>query len=290
MKNLTLTFVLFLSLSFAVSAQRATLASVELNKVSQPCVRAEYDISSEMVEGALIKKFKDARLGSGSKASDGFRVYKGVVIPEISKEKMDVYYKVEDKKPSSVLYVLMSKGYDNFMKMDPDSMAMKNAMIYFDLFVKDATAYLLNNQIEKQNEDINDLENKAKKSAKDGVSLLKDKAKIESRISENAIKVGELKNDMENEQKALEQVKIKTATIDQMNALKKEVNRQENLTKKATKNYDNAIDDAAGYKEDLVKTEKEIEANKVEQDSIKNEIEAAKRKLEELRNQLSALK
>jgi hypothetical protein len=91
MKNITFTLAILFSLSFAALAQNATLATSEINKVSQPCIKSEYNISADMVEGALKKKFNDAKLGSGSKATDGFRVYKGVVIPEITKEKMDVY-------------------------------------------------------------------------------------------------------------------------------------------------------------------------------------------------------
>lgn len=273
----------------AVWSQNAKVSTVEFNKTPQPCVMADYAIPADMVEGALKKKFNDAKLGSGSKANDGFRVYKGVVIPEITKEKIDVYYRVEDKKPNATIYMLTSKGYDNFMKMDPDSVAVTNTMTYLDKFVKDAMAFSLNDQIVKQNDVIKDFEKKAKSTAKDGESLQKDKGKIESKISKNTIEIGALKADMEAQQKSLELVKTKTATIDQMNALKKEVDKQESATKKATKNYDNAVKDGADYKEDLAKKEKEISDNKIEQEKIQADLQNERKKLEDLKSQLSML-
>lgn len=290
MKKYVLSLVtLFGSVAF-VNAQNAKVSSIEINKMPQPCVMAEYSIPAEMVEGAMRKKFSDAKLGSGDKTKDGFRMYKGVLLPEIAKEKMDVYYKVEDKKPTSMVYMLTSKGYDNFMKMDPDSVAMKNSIEFLNKFVKDATAFHLTNEIKKQEEVIDDVEKSGKKLAKNADGLARDKAKVESKISKNAIEIGGLKTEMENQQKALELVKQKTATLEEMNALKKEVGKQEDVTKKATKKYDNAVKDAADYKEDLAKTEKELSDNAIAQDASRAQLEAERKKLEELKTQLSSLR
>lgn len=95
----------------------------------------------------MRKKLNDAKLGNGDKTKDGFRVYKGVEIPEIASEKIDVYFKVDEKANTSTLYMLTSKGYDNFMKVDPDSDAVKHTIQYLNAFVKDATAYMLSNDI-----------------------------------------------------------------------------------------------------------------------------------------------
>ncbi len=74
MKNYLLTLIAMCALSFLTHAQDAGQGTVEINKISQPCVKATYSISADMVEGALKKKFSDAKLGSSSKATDGFRV------------------------------------------------------------------------------------------------------------------------------------------------------------------------------------------------------------------------
>ena len=290
MRKITLTLTSFLLFIVTAFGQNAKTNQIEFNKVSQPCIVAEYSLPAEMVEGALKKKFSDAKLGSGSKANDGFRVYKGVVIPEITKDKMDVYYKVEDKKPTTMLYMLTSKGYDNFMKMETDSVAVLNTISYLDKFVRDATAYDLENQIDKNNDAIKDIEKKSKNNAKDIESLGKDKEKIESKIAKNTIELGALKTEMENQQKALELVRTKTATIDEMNALKKEVNKQEDATKKATKKYESAVKDGADYRENLAKKEKEISDGITEKETLRAELETQRAKLEDLKNQLNSLK
>ena len=200
MKNYFSTLAVLIAFAFYSNAQEiqnAKTSTIEINKLPQPCVVAEYPIAADMVEGALRKKFADAKLGSGDKTKDGFRVYKGIVIPEITKERIDVYFKVEDKKPMSTVYMLTSKGYDNFMKMDPDSTAVNNTITYLNAFIKDATAYLLNNQIAQQNEVIKGVEKKSRKAAKDGECLMKDKAKTESKISRSAIELSAMKAEME---------------------------------------------------------------------------------------------
>jgi hypothetical protein len=290
MQKITLTLAALLALTVASFAQNAKTNQVEINKASQPCVVAEYSLPAEMVEGALKKKFSDAKLGSGSKATDNFRVYKGVVIPEISQDKMDVYYKIEDKKPTTLLYMLTSKGYDNFMKMETDSLAVSNTITYLDKFVRDATAFDLGNQIKRNNEAIEEIEKKSKKAAKESESLAKDKAKVESKISKNTIELGALKTEMEAQQSAYELVKTKTATIDEMKSLKKEVDKQESAMKKATKNYESAVKEGANNREDLAKKEKEIADKITEQNTLRAELETQRVKLEELKTQLNNLK
>ena len=290
MKNYFLILTAFMAISLTAVAQETKVSSVQINNLSQPCVVATYLISADMVEGAFKKKFSDMKLGSGAKTSDGYRMYKGVVMPEITNDKIDVYFKVEDRKPSSAVYLLTSKGYDNFMKMSTDSVTVTKTIAFLENFVKDATAYRLNVEIGKQNSTLLDTEKRTKNSVKDGEALAKKKKKLEIKISENLIEAGAKKNEMENEQRALEQVKIKTATIEGVSDLKKEVNKQESVTKRAIKNYESAVKDGAEYNEDLVKTDKNIEINKNEQAALKILMDADKLKLQELKTQLSTLK
>ena len=290
MKKYILMSFFLLGFSTIIMAQETKVSSVQINGKSQPCVAANYMISADLVEAALRKKFSDLKLGSGSKASDGYRLYKGVVMSDLASEKMDIYFKVEDRKPSSTVYMLTSKGYDNFMTMSTDSVVVTKTISFLDHFVKDATAYRLNTEIEKQNNTMGDTEKRIKNNLKDGENLAKKKKKLESKISENVIETGAKKNEAENEQRALEQVKVKTATIEGVSDLKKEVGKQESVTKKATNNFESAVKDGAEYAEDLAKTEKEIEVNKNEQEALKILMEADKLKLQELKTQLRDVK
>lgn len=271
-------------------AQNAKVNTAELNKVSRPCVSADYGMSYEIIEGAFKKKFTDLKFGSGDKTKDGYRLFKGVVFPEISPNKMDLYYRVEDRKPNTTVYMLFSSGYDNFLKPETDSVIYNNAIQFMEKFVKDATAFQLNRDIEKQQEVIKDVEKKLKNANKDLESNQKDKSKAEAKISQNTIEQGALKEEWESQKKLLETVKAKTATLDQMDALKKEVSKQEDATAKAEKKYNNSVKDGEDLKGDLNKSENEIGESQLEIDKVKNELANENKKLEDLRAQLSALR
>lgn len=292
-KNMKHRFVIILACAFgsmSLQAQDAKVSSIEINKVTQPCVVAKYPINATLVDGAMRKKMSDAKLGSGDKTKDGFRVYKGVYIPEITPAKMDVYYKVEANTSASTLYMLTSKGYDNFMKMDPDSEAIKNTIQYLNAFVKDATAFMVSNDIEKQKLIIVGTETQIKNLEKENESLNKKKTKLNTKINDNNIECSALKSVLESQQELLKTAQAKTATIDQVDALKKEVAKQESQTQKANKNYNKALSKTADLKQDLAELEKSIQDNKTEQLKQQEKLDAEKKRLSELQTQLGYLK
>ena len=291
MKKSIVTLSTLLLSGFGLFAQEIKESTIELNKIAQPCVMASYNMSYDVVEGAIVKKMSDSKFSKPSKTKDGYKLYKGITIAEIAPATMDYYIKVEDKSPNANLYLLISKGYDNFLKKETaDSTTIANAKVYLEKFMKDLTAFQLNKDIVAQQEVIKDIEKKSKSAAKDEGELTKSKGKVESKISGNKIEIEALKQDMEAQQKALELVKQKTATIDQMDALKKEVSKQEDATKKATKKYESALESAGEYKTDLQKLETQLTENATEQLKIKAELDGANQKLEELKNQLANLK
>jgi chromosome segregation ATPase len=155
--------------------------------------------------------------------------------------------------------------------------------------MNDVNAFKLNKDIEAQQDVIESAEKKNKNIAKDGESLLKDKSKIESKISKTNIEIGSLKSDMDNQQKQLEAVKAKTATIDQMDALKKEVSKQEDAARKSIKKYNDALKDAEDYKADLKKNEDEIAKNKKEQEDQIAEVKKQKEALDAIKVELSKI-
>jgi hypothetical protein len=94
---------------------------------------------------------------------------------------------------------------------------------------------------------------------------------------------------MENQQKTLETIKTKTATIEQMDALKKEVSKQEDVVKKATKRYDNAINDAEYFVKELKENALEIQQNKTDQENQIAEVKKQKDILESLKAELAKI-
>ena len=271
-------------------AQEVKESTTVVNNTNQPCISADYALSGEIIEGAFIKKMADAKISKASKAANGFKLYKGVTVSEITKETIDLYFKVEDKKTSAILTLALSKGYDNFLKKETDSVSIENAKIYLTKFVNDATAFLLAKQMNEQAAVVKSLEKKFKGQSKDEEGYTKDKSKIESKINSNKIDIVALKIEMEAQQKALETVKAQTVTVEEMNALKKELSKQQSATEKATKKYNNALEDAGTYNENLKKAEDKIMDAVLEQTKTKSEITEANKKIDDLKTQLANLK
>jgi hypothetical protein len=290
MKKIVLSLTFVTSLSLSLFAQEIQESTSVINGTAQQCLIANYAAPLEVVEGALLKKMADNKLGKPSKTKDGYRMYKGIQVNEIGNATLDYYFKLEDRKPNTGMYLLLSRGYDNFMKKETaDSVLLTGAKNYLTKFMTDVTAFQLNLDIEKQKDVIKDIEKNLRNTVKQEESLTKEKGKIENKISGNEIEIQALKVDMEAQQAALEQVKKETATIEQMDALKKKVSKQENATKKATKKYESALEDAGSYKDALQKTESKLNDNATEQQKIKSELEAANKKLTEINNNLNNL-
>jgi len=276
--------------SFAQDIKESTFL---INNANQPCITANYALSGDIIEGAFIKKMTDAKLNKSSKASNGFKVYKKVIISEITKETIDLYYKVEDNKTSAILTLALSKGYDNFFKKEIDSISIENTKTYLTKFLNDATAFLFTQQMNEQVVVVKKLEKKLKSQSKIEEAHTKDKSKIESKINSNKLDIVALKIEMEAQQKALEIIKTKTATfesIEEVNALKKELSKQQVTAEKATKKYNNALEEAGTLKENLKKAEDKIADVALAQTATKSEIAEANKKINEITTQLANLK
>lgn len=291
MKRILLSAFFYLMLNTVVQAQDVKDATVDINAVSQPCVMATYPMTVDVVEGALMKKMLDAKYAKPTKTKEGFKLFKGIKIAEVSYATLDYYFKIEDHLTSTNVYLLISKGYDNFLKKENgDETAIENSKQFLNRFMVDVKTFQLNLDISAQNQVIKEIDERMRSAQKDEERLSKHKSKVESKISGNEIEIQTLKADLETQQVALEAVKQQTATVDRMEALKKEVNKQEEKTRKASKKYDQALEDAGEYKNDLQNTENSLTENASLQAQIKAELDAANLKLTDFKTQLANLR
>lgn len=289
MKKTLLAIIALLFLSQFLKAQDAQIGSTMIKNMTQPCIIANYNYAGHVVEGALEKKLKEAKIGKDSKATDNFRVYKGVIYNVFNDYKIDLYYKIEDKTTTSTLYLLVSKGYDNFIKPENDPTIYNNAVKYMNDLINDAVAFKLNEDIVDLEKEISSSEKKMKSLKKPESKILKSKAKIESKISKRNLEINPLKTEMEKQIGLLEVAKSKTATLDQMDALQKEVSKHEDAVKSATKKYENSISGIDDLTKDLKKLEEKLEANKLEQQKQQTEIESQKSNLNKLKTELATI-
>ena len=143
-----LVFLLPVCFSFFAQAQEATEAKNSLMKADQPCVKSNFAVPTEILETAWESYLSKNNIKKGDKFKGGFKVYKGVVIPSISSDKIDLYSIIDGKKDNSSINILVAKGYDNFVTRENDSAAVTamksilNNLIYFSTLAMIIISYV----------------------------------------------------------------------------------------------------------------------------------------------------
>lgn len=208
MKYLSLlTAVLFSGL--AVTAQSVE-GTAEYNKAVKPAVICEFPYPPALVENVLFDDLKQKGFGKG-KGTKGFEVYQAINFTEISTDKIDFYVKVERKsrkeKDISVITVLLSKGYDNFVSGASDASMVQNAMTYVNGLKPKLEKTSLEIQIADQEEVLKKAEKKMTDLVDDASSLEKKKKKIEEEIDDNKKEQEKQKSEVEKQKQILDSIK-----------------------------------------------------------------------------------
>jgi hypothetical protein len=211
MKKMTM-LAAFIACAFYAKAQN--WGELEWQKKKIPATIIEVPHSASVTEAAIKQKL--TQLGYNGKETKGVTVYKGVRIPEISNEAFDLYMKVERKsrkdKDESVVYFIVSKGYENFLKSGDDPAMSQNINTYTSNFSPWAEAEALERDIKDQEEKISRAEKKATDLQDESESLQKRLKKLQDDIEQNKKDIEKQKTEVENQRKALDVLKAKRKT------------------------------------------------------------------------------
>jgi hypothetical protein len=120
MKKLFIIAGLLLSSSFAVSAQKVDEAVMKVGKEQHAGFVAQANHGKKDIKHVLEQKLAAAGLTKSS-GKNGYRVFRGVVWSDVSTNKVDMYYKIKGNKKKAKVYMLVSKGYDNFVSSANDA-------------------------------------------------------------------------------------------------------------------------------------------------------------------------
>ncbi len=195
--TLALTAAFFFANNNFAQAQNAVLGTVEIAKISQPCLTAGYNFNEDLLIETIEKKMVDAKVPKPDK-SKGFKIYKGVNYPAFGPEKMDIYIKTDGKKETSTCIVAVSKGYDNFMQPTTDSAVLANVKTWLSNLQADAGGVQLVHDIETQTDNSKKAEKKYNTSVDDGKDYQKDLEKIQRKIEDNKAEQAKLLKEWED--------------------------------------------------------------------------------------------
>ncbi len=192
---------------------QASVTSTNIEKENRNAVMIQIDQPVDVTSEALKQRLK--RSGLEGKYKSGVTTYKAVTLAEIAPEKVDIYTKV-DKGPndnSSLVYMAVSKGYDNFANAAEDSVMIERVKTFLNSFVKDANTLSADNTIKTQMEDVNDEVKEYERLLDEKKALEKKKADVENSLIDIDKKISEKKAEIDRKKEALELLKSKRVEI-----------------------------------------------------------------------------
>lgn len=162
---------------------QASEASVMIDKENRHAVTIVVDQPETTTRDALRMRLE--RSGLRVRPTDGVSKYKGVILSEISSEKLDIYTKVEPgPNNSSVVYMAVSRGYNNFTNSRTDSSINQQVKSFLESFITDANNHSSDIGITSQMNDINKGEKDYQQLMNEQSDLQKKKSVIDNRLLE----------------------------------------------------------------------------------------------------------
>lgn len=186
MKTIFFCMTLCMSVFFSITlrAQNIYVSGVLYNKQQEQGVIAEYNFPEDIVKEAVKKNL--AKYDVKEDKSKGFMLYRGVRINAISPDKIDLYVLVEeaDKKAGTktLVKMLVSKGYDNFIKEGPDYQVFENIKSFLLALQPPIAALQLQQQIEAQDAELKKAEKKRDALKDDIADLQKKMARLQAEL------------------------------------------------------------------------------------------------------------
>ena len=209
MKKQIYTLLACLLVTYFADAQSS--GELEWQKKKIPATVLEVPYTASVTEDAIRQKF--SQMGYSAKESKGVYSYKAVRIPEIMEETFDVLLKVERKsrkeKDESVVYFVVARGGDNYVKATDDAVLIAKIKQYCLGFIPLAEAQSLEVEIKGQEDKVKSTEKKLRDYEDESSSLEKRKKKLEEDIEENKKNIEKQKVEVDNQKKALDVLRAK---------------------------------------------------------------------------------
>lgn len=147
-----------------VNFKNSLRPSLNLFLASEP-KNAEETILAKLKETGYKPEKTGGFLNKKNK-QDGFYSFSGVQLPELDNQKLDLYFRVDpvdgDSSYRSSILLLVSKGYENFVSPETDSLTFNASEKFLNSFTSKTEAFQINKQLEDQKESITVSEKKWK--------------------------------------------------------------------------------------------------------------------------------
>ena len=202
----------------SLAFSQSSLTSVTYNKTSQPALMLELPYPEEVSEGFIVDNLRKTGYDAETKGKlfwkqnklNGFYIFREVRLEGL-KDPVDLYFKVEQKsrrsKDASVIYLLVSKGEENFISSGTDEKIYQAAKKFLNGFVDKSATYKLELDIKEQEDTVKDAEKKLDRLRDDEKDLHKKIDQLEKELKKNKRDQEEQEDKLKSEKKKLEDLK-----------------------------------------------------------------------------------
>lgn len=215
----TVFFFLLLALYITASAQSVS-TNVKYNKMDKPALMLYLPYNEQVAEGTILTKLKEIGFEPESKGSlfwkqnkvDGYYVFKGVVLKGEKNELVDLYFKVDrrgnKRDNQSVIYMMTSKGAENFVTDASEPQVYAAAQRFLNGFVSETATYKHTLDVQAQEETVKKAEKKMTELMSEESDLNKKIAKLQEDLAKNKQSQTSQQLTIEGERKKLSDLKL----------------------------------------------------------------------------------
>jgi len=207
------------------ASSQATFTTITIDKKIQPGLVLHLPNNTDVAEVTILQKLKETGYSPETKGKlfwkknklDGFYVFNGIALPDLNNQKLDMYFKVEreskSQKDQSIIYLLVSKGYDNFISPEIDSATFLAATDFLNGFIATTADYRLNLDIEEQVKVVEKAEKKLADLQDDGKTLEKKIEDLQADLRNNKNDQQMQEKEIANQKNKLEELKAKVVKL-----------------------------------------------------------------------------
>lgn len=213
-----LSIAIFFSVGLSASAQSVS-TSIKYDKDNKQGLMLYLPYSQDVAEGTILSKLKEIGYQPETKGSlfwkqnkvNGFYAFKGVTLRGDNPQVVDLYFKVDrrgsKKDNQSVMYLLTSKGSENFVNDASDVAAYTAAQNFLNGFTSETATYKHTLDVQAQEDVVKKAEKKLSDLQNDEQDLNKKIAKLQDDLQKNKSNQTSQQSTIEAERKKLEDLK-----------------------------------------------------------------------------------
>lgn len=206
---------LFISLlvltTCCVTFAQSRIGTAEFQKIQREGISNELSFPEKTISAAITETLQ--KLGYKGKETQGFIVFKSVVLPALGSQPHDLYFSIERKskkeKDASTVTLLISTAFDNFVTQASNPELVSNAMSYMDSLRNTVAIYDLEEQIKDQETVMEKEDKKMLTLISDGEDQEKQLKKLQDKIESNKKSIVRQQSETDVQKQILETLRAK---------------------------------------------------------------------------------